>query len=649
RTRVGEELLVDCMKRYFEAFNGSILYDVNVTLPASVKVSYPTKLPPLRSDAPALIVGSMKAIDDGAFPIKVVGTPVGASAPVTIDVAESIVPPELENFFLLGLVDQWKNAKDRPALLRGDRTLALACGQTKLNRDELLLTAQMAMKDLKLEEAARAFEQVKLMAPHDNEPDAGLRVVAKMKAGNLSPEMMKGILAKRTGVKYEKGQFQQGAVVQMAMQDDKPAVGPIAPFPNAQDQRDDLLQAHRDLRIVQEQKWTEIVENVLRQGRRELQQDPDGTLDALRNILSRVQDNPDLSDRVRTGLATRLSTALRESKSQAMVLKVRKEEIARNVTVAKTLLEREQQSRTLQDRQEEQLRNFRSQIEIAYFDERTKAELLQNLLALQTENRLRGQPWPVAAQAMYEMTSAGFNLEQSNSLRRAREDRFLSTMLALDRSFVPFPDEPGIEFPKLSTWKVLTRYRKEKYESTNLPDDPEGRKASASVMKLLEQEVEIPEEFRQGAGIEFRTILRFFTDKLSARGKDLPVFIDQAAFDEGAAEAPKVLDTEVKFPPFLRRMPIAIALRVALSQVQGNSATYIVRRDYIEITTAERAMMEKVIRVHPVADLTIPISPSGGLQQFGQAGSRQGGIGIGGNIGGGGFGGGIGGIGGIGG
>ena len=68
------------------------------------------------------------------------------------------------------------------------------------------------------------------------------------------------------------------------------------------------------------------------------------------------------------------------------------------------------------------------------------------------------------------MISAGFNLEQSNDLRRQREDRFLGTMLALDKSFIPFPDEPGIEYPKLATWKVLTKYRKERFEVSDIPD-----------------------------------------------------------------------------------------------------------------------------------------------------------------------------------
>jgi len=61
RTQVGEEALDDVMKRYFDAFAGPILYDPQLTLPATVKMAFPTRLPPLRSDAATLVIGEMSA------------------------------------------------------------------------------------------------------------------------------------------------------------------------------------------------------------------------------------------------------------------------------------------------------------------------------------------------------------------------------------------------------------------------------------------------------------------------------------------------------------------------------------------------------------------------------------------------------------
>ena len=99
----------------------------------------------------------------------------------------------------------------------------MAQEQTKLHREDLLITAEMAIKDLKFEVAARAFGQVKLMAPHDPAPDAGLRVLDRVKAGKLSPDAMKKVFENRVGNKLEHGKWQQGAVVQLAMQDEKDA------------------------------------------------------------------------------------------------------------------------------------------------------------------------------------------------------------------------------------------------------------------------------------------------------------------------------------------------------------------------------------------------------------------------------------------
>src|SRR5262249_49003115 len=159
--------------------------------PASVKQAFPTKLPPLRSDASTLVVGVMAPIDAGEFRIKVSGTMLAAPQAANVDVVEEIKAPNLDNYFLHGMFDHWKTAKDRPALPTADRALNLDYGQTRLTRAELQVTAEMAMKDLKFEEAARAFEQVKLMAPHDPEPDGGLRILEKMKAGKLSPDAMR--------------------------------------------------------------------------------------------------------------------------------------------------------------------------------------------------------------------------------------------------------------------------------------------------------------------------------------------------------------------------------------------------------------------------------------------------------------------------
>jgi tetratricopeptide (TPR) repeat protein len=659
RTTVGSEKLDDVMKRYFVAFNGPILYDAKLTLPATVKSMMPTTLPPLRSDSPTLVCGRMAPSEGGDFQFDVQGTPLGSRAPIAWHGKFDLPMPESKHYFLKNLVEQWEKAKDRPALLRADRALTLAFDRTRNAYDELMLTAEMAFDKHFYDAAGRAAAGAKLLAPTESEPDAMMRLADNAKLGKLTPEdIMKAAKQPR---ELEKLGFKNGktinekVMIALLQEKDIPAATP-APAPNGgvpapgNMEREDQLQARRDLVIIQEQKWTEIVENSLRQARRELTQDPDGVLDNLRNILTRIRENPDLSDRVRTGLTNRLTTALREGTSQATLSKINQAALQRNAAIVRNVLEAEDQTRTLEQRQRAQLAVFRKQIELAYQDERTKADVMNGLLAMQNEARLRGQQMPLTALAMYDQVQAGFHLAQHQELRKLSERRWLETFNALDRSFIPFPDEPGVEFPKLSTWKRIYERRKDKYGTTEVNGSEQGRYEAQSVMKLLEDQIEIPDIFKVQP-VPFRAVLKYLTDTLAGRGKELDFMIDKQAFKDAAPDGTDILEQPIEFPVFMKKMPIAVVLRLALSQYPGD-ATYLIRRNVIEITTGDRAIYDKVIRVHYVGDLVIPISQSGATTQLGSPASFSaqapiggvgalgigGGVGaIGGQLGGGGF------------
>ncbi len=121
RMRVEEEKLPEALERYEKAFAGAILYSPKLQLPAEVVGTevFPTQLPPLRADAPTLLVGKMKPA--AAFRYSVTGTLAGRDEEITLNVAAKVQPDDLENYFLTALVQQWRNAKDRPAVLQADR------------------------------------------------------------------------------------------------------------------------------------------------------------------------------------------------------------------------------------------------------------------------------------------------------------------------------------------------------------------------------------------------------------------------------------------------------------------------------------------------------------------------------------------------
>src|SRR5207248_2644465 len=106
----------------FEAVAAPILYPTKATLPAEVSEALPTKLPPLRRDAPTLVVGKIKP--GKTFDYTLAGTVAGKA--VGVQASLPVPEAEIENYFLVTVFNQWRERKDRPAMIQADRALALA-------------------------------------------------------------------------------------------------------------------------------------------------------------------------------------------------------------------------------------------------------------------------------------------------------------------------------------------------------------------------------------------------------------------------------------------------------------------------------------------------------------------------------------------
>ena len=317
RTRVAEEKLPEALKRYQDAFAGAILYDARLKLPATVTQVFPKNLPPLRADVPTLVVGHIN--DAKSLNFTVSGTVDGRPGALNLDTTEKVPEAELDNYFLVSVVNQWERAQTQPALIRADRALVLAYNNTRLLHDERLAEAQLALETNHVDAALRLYEEAHALAPHDPEAAAGIKICSSLKDGKLTPALLKTQLDK-AGRNADKVEKVNGVVrvskidlVQLAQLEQKEeAVRKAGPQRASAVDRDDLLQIHRDQVIVEEQKMKQIVETALAQARKELAGDPEGTLDYLRNTLSRVKDHPNLSDDMRHALQARLETSLRE-------------------------------------------------------------------------------------------------------------------------------------------------------------------------------------------------------------------------------------------------------------------------------------------------------------------------------------------------
>src|SRR5262249_46892740 len=90
-------------------------------------------------------------------------------------------------------------------------------------------------------------------------------------------------------------------------------------------------------------------------------------------------------------------------------------------------------------------------------DQARELEAARQAQAIRTDLLNQGQPVPPAVTAGYQTALNGYNLREVQELRRVREERYLATMLEVERSHVPFPDEPPVEFPSSAMIRRMTR------------------------------------------------------------------------------------------------------------------------------------------------------------------------------------------------
>ncbi len=117
---------------------------------------------------------------------------------------------------------------------------------------------------------------------------------------------------------------------------------------------------------------------------------------------------------------------------------------------------------------------------------------------------------------------------------------------------------------------------------------------SKEISKFLNENIET-KEFQQE--MPLKVFLHKLEKNLGKNGKQVRFVIDADAFEkeneawkkEGFDPPAPVQETIIKFGKHPQRMSVGICLRLALSKVVTNNATYIIRRGQILITTIEQA------------------------------------------------------------
>jgi uncharacterized membrane protein YgcG len=349
--------------------------------------------------------------------------------------------------------------------------------------------------------------------------------------------------------------------------------------------------------------------------------DPDTALTRLKSAMGAVKAASDINPDLQISLAKRLTSVIADVKGQKEVREIRsiraQERIAAKEAEARLI----EQVQLEDERLEQLIDQVRSLLAIAA---RGKPEAYLEAEAVAAE-AIDLRPGNGVATAARIGSEAAGQLHTAYFLRNLRADRFLDTLEQVERSHVPFPDEPPVRWPAPEVWKALTERRK-KWKAVDL------HRQSVAEQKIR-------------AALNDQTSLNFIDTPLAdciqfiATNHEIPIIIQTQALDDAGIPSDEPINL------VLSGITLRSALKIMLSDLD---LTYIIQDEVMQITTKDIANDPSNMKpyVYPVGDLVIDLQPQGlgqgglGGGFGGGGGGLGGGQGGGGQQGGGGFGGG---------
>jgi len=397
---------------------------------------------------------------------------------------------------------------------------------------------------------------------------------------------------------------------------------PNAPSADAttQQQTGSLIAEIEVLQAIKTQQFQSIVARTIQEVRRVAEEDPDAALSTIKRAIGAVKAAEDIDPDQRIALAKRLQGVLADVKGQKEVAELRSIRAQERVAAIEAQRRLIDDIAIEDDRLERLIDNVRSLIETASHGEPDKYLEAEAV----SEEAVNLQPGNGVATAAQVVSEASGQLYTAFFMRSLRADRFLETLEQVERSHVPFPDEPPIRWPRPEVWKALTERRRQ-YASVDL------HKATTAERRIT-------------AALDDQTTINFadtplidVVDYLS-RTHEIPIILDVFAIEEEGL----LVDEPVNL--VLAGITLQSALKIMLSEFQ---LTYVIEDEVMKITTVDVAADILSTRVYPVGDLVVDLNAlslgGGASGQLGggggQGGGQQGGGQQGGGFGGGGGGG----------
>ncbi len=562
------------------AIRATVYWPSEFKIPPQLEL-LPARTPPLRSDRDTVLIGKLVgAAERLELEMKAAG-PRGEEA---LHWTVNVGPSDPKNAFLATLVKEAAKDQGRTLPLTDYASLVqVRAGQLTASAGALEL-AQQAISRGDLDGAERIISGVLAADP----------------TAQRAVELKQQIAARRAG----------GA----------PAVpGQVVPVqPAAQGAADLTIIAPQDGQFAQSvleenrvltQVMKTDVQTTVNRARANMATDPQGVIQELKLLLERVRQSADLNPEVRSQLVDLVETTLREANRRAATNEVLQQQRDERLAKAKEMQLLAQQLTQKERKVQQLMERFNSLMDEGRYLE------AEEYTAMVAQSMEPDEPSLMAA----TLTSRALGAyAEAMRLREARQRGVLASLMEVERSHVPVPDEPPMVYPAAEVWRELTARRKEKYSSMDL-------------QKRNPAEKRIEEALRSPTQIEFvETPLSDVVDYLRDYHK-IEIQLDKKALGDVN------IGTDTPVSKTLRGISLKSALRLMLRELQ---LTYIIQNEVLLITTPEEADARLVTKVYPVADLVLPIRQldmsgmfggmgGGGLGSMGMGGMGGGGLGMG--------------------
>ncbi|HEX5105152.1 MAG TPA: hypothetical protein VFV87_15135, partial [Pirellulaceae bacterium] len=562
--------------------HAGVLWPSEVTLPANVTASYPALVPPLRTDRDSVLIGTMSNSEAGE--VKISGTLDGKPVDLTWNVTPEKSSDDFS--FLPQLVSLASKDSGLSLPTVGSEGLREAAQVTIASADQLSKLGHEALASGNFAGAAKVADAALARDP-----------------ANPAALAIKDAASRRTApATAARAAAASEPELRLASGDDRPSGSLLA---EVLAEEPGFLSSVESEAAVLAGKIQAEVENGLNEARKTMSESPEIAEQNLKALLEYVERVPELNAEVRAQLRQQIENAIREANR-------RKIEVAEIIRAAE---ERKAQGQELQrindDLLAEQLKLKQIMDRFDALMDEGRYDIADDEIAPEVERLV---PDSIIRESVTTGARLQRNYRDAAAVWEQREKNFVLTLYQVERSFIPFPDEPPIVYMPADQWEDLT-LRRAKYKAVDL-----GKQGSSEerIFKALNDQAVM--EFIETPLNDAINILK--------DTHQIPIELDVKRLEEAGVN----IDTPVT--KNLRGITLRSALRLLLNDLE---LTYVVRDEVLLITTPEEAESQLITKVYPVGDLVVPIGINSNM--FGLGGFGGGGFGGGGGMMGGGGGG----------